>query len=174
MLPAGTITVSIIIMHNCYNENIRQFKNFLIFQEMELKISYIICSLLGLLGLFLLLLLLFWTLSQNHFSYLQKLVETSLFLLLTIFTTCFFKTSCYVCVPCHQERTLHHFYERYHLAVPMQLRNAQPPGTRRRAQAVEATGRETQAETLSHSWVSVLLLLSPRRYGKESRLAGGT
>lgn len=56
----------------------------------------------------------------------------------------------------------------------MQFTNAQSPGSSRRAQAVEAIGRETQAETLSHSWVSMLLLLSPTRYGKESRLAGGT
>lgn len=56
----------------------------------------------------------------------------------------------------------------------MQFTNAQPAGISRRAQAVEAIGRETQAETFSHSQVSVLLLLSPRLYGKESRLAGGT
>lgn len=31
-----------------------------------------------------------------------------------------------------------------------------------------------QAEKLSRFWVSMLLLLSPRQYGEESRLAGGT
>lgn len=59
----------------------------------------------------------------------------------------FFNVLLCICVPCHQECTLHHFYERYYLAVPMQFSNAQSAGTSRRAQAVEAIGRETQAET---------------------------
>lgn len=54
-----------------------------------------------------------------------------------------------ICVPCHQECNFHHFCGRYYLAVPMQFTNAQSPGINRRAQAVEAIGRETQAETLS-------------------------
>lgn len=54
-----------------------------------------------------------------------------------------------MCVPCHQECTFYHFCGRYYLAVPMQFTNAQSPGSSRRTQAVEAIGREIQAETLS-------------------------
>lgn len=43
MLPRGNIIVSTVITYNCYNGSIRQFLNFVIFQEMELKISHIVC-----------------------------------------------------------------------------------------------------------------------------------